>query len=66
MANVQITVSGTAQDVTKLIEVEHNLYVSNTVVFAANTFQLNNKYNSLFFVGPVITATAEADPESWE
>jgi len=67
MANVQITVSGSAQDVTALHIVDYD--IANTVVFLANTFSINNKYDRLIEVGPTITATASAaaaDPESWE
>lgn len=64
MANVQITVSGTAQDVTALHIVDFD--AANTVVFLANTFSINNKFDRLIEVGPAITATAAADPESWE
>jgi len=66
MASVQITVSGSAQDVTALHIVDFN--AANTVVFLANTFQLNNKYDNLIIVDVVGTTagTTTTDPESWE
>lgn len=66
MAALQITVSGTAQDVTALHIVDFN--AANTVIFLANTFSINNKYDLLIEAGPAITATAAttaANPESW-
>lgn len=68
MAALQITVGGSAQDVTALHIVDFD--AANTVVFLANTFSINNQYDRLIEVGPAITATvaaaAAADPESWE
>jgi len=67
MAAVQITVSGTAQDVSNLIEIDTDFYVANAAVFVANTFQLNNKYDNLIIVDVVGTTTGTTtDPESWE
>jgi len=66
MAAVQITVSGTAQDVSNLIEIDTDFYVANSPFFIANTFQLNNKYDNLIIVDVVGTTTGATDPESWE
>ena len=72
MAALQITVGGSAQNVTALYIIEDEILDATT--FAANTFQLNNKYNSLIETGPVITDSGAGsgggggvvvNPESW-
>ena len=71
MAALQITVGGSAQNVTALHLIENE--VLDAVTFSADTFSLTNKYSSLIETGPVFSASSgggaggtPASPESWE
>jgi hypothetical protein len=64
MAALQITVSGSAQDITALHLVDFD--AANTVVFLSEKLKMNDQYDYVFVVGPSISGTTTATIESWE